>query len=558
MLAVLGAFVLQPAPTIAIIPQPASVVQRTGEFQITSRTHIVADDDARDVAEYLRNKLRPATGFRLLIGNRGGRGDIRLILDSRYNKLGPEGYHMEVKPDGVEIRSARNAGLFYGCQSLRQMLPPDSFRRAFVAGAKWTAPCASIEDRPRFQWRGMHMDVSRHFEPKEFVMKFLDLMALHKFNVFHWHLTDDNGWRIEIKNYPMLTALSSDRDFSSMNPKQATRSATQKTGGYYTQDDIREIVKFAADRFITVVPEIELPGHSAAAINAYPEFGNFREIQDAGRDISNLGLDNVYNVDDRTISFLKDVLAEIMQLFPSIYIHIGGDEVDKAAWKRNPEAEERMKALGLKNEEELQSWFVKQLDQFLSQSGRRLIGWDEILEGGLAPNAAVMSWRGIDGGIAAAKAGHDVVMTPTSSSYFDYYQGPADKEPKAIGGFLPLRTVYSFEPVPPSLSPDEAKHILGAQGNLWSEFIPFPKHMEYMAFPRECAMSEVAWSQKEDRDYANFLSRLAIHLQRLSALDVNYRPLDGTNNDSRNDARAGKGRSSSPNARSERHQARLG
>jgi len=556
MLALIGAIAVQPAALPSIVPQPASVVSRPGSFALTPRTHIVADD--QDVAEYLRARLRASTGYALNITGHAARGDIKLILDRRVARLGPEGYTLNVKPDSVEIRASQPNGLFYGVQSFRQMLPPDVFRRAPIGGIRWTAPCASIEDSPRFAWRGMHMDVSRHFMPKEFVMKFLELMAIHKFNIFHWHLTDDNGWRIEIKRYPLLTSLSSDSDFSAMNPKGATRSINQRAGGYYTQDDIREIVQFARDRFITILPEIEMPGHSLAAITAYPELGNRSQIEAEGGDGSFLkGSDNVYNPSDATISFLKDVLAEVSSLFPSTFIHVGGDEVDKTAWKKNPVAQRRMRELGLKNEDELQSWFIRQFDTFLTQANRRLIGWDEILQGGLAPGAAVMSWRGIDGGIAAAKSGHDVVMAPTSHTYFDYYQAPAAKEPKAIGGYVPLQKVYSFEPIPDALIADQAKHILGAQAQLWAEFIPHPKHMEYMAFPRECALSEVVWSPKAARNYNDFLSRLAVHLQRLNALDVNYRPLD-TPNDSRNSTRTRNERLSAPNARSERRPARVG
>ncbi|HTQ09295.1 MAG TPA: family 20 glycosylhydrolase, partial [Fimbriimonadaceae bacterium] len=354
-----------------------------------------------------------------------------------------------------------------------------------------------------------------------------DLIALHKMNVFHWHLTDDNGWRIEIKRYPKLTEVASKTDFSEMNPGSATRSKSTIPGGFYTQQDIREIVAYAEERHINVVPEIEMPGHSNAAISAYPELGNKQQIAAAAGDTSFMGsYDNVYNVDDSTIQFLKNVLDEVMELFPSKFIHIGGDEVDKRPWHNNPKAQAKMKELGLQNEEELQSWFIKQFDTYLASKGRRLVGWDEILEGGLAPGAAVMSWRGIDGGIAAAKSGHDVVMTPTSNCYLDYYQSKlTSEEPKGIGGYLPLEKVYQFEPIPAALSADEAKHVLGGQGNLWAEFIPNPKHMEYMAFPRLCAMAEVLWSPKTGRTYEDFISRLQTDLHRLDVLDVAYRPL---------------------------------
>ncbi len=523
-----AAFLTMSAQTlpISIVPKPAHLDSREGFFQLNDRTAICADDSLGQLAHFLQTSLSPATGFYFPIDGRSGPNTIELKIDKHAARLGPEGYFLQVDKDRVLIHAANQAGLFYGCESLRQMLPADIFRKSKV-DREWQVPSAYIEDTPRFSWRGSLMDVSRHFEPKEFILKFLDLLALHKMNVFHWHLVDDNGWRIEIKRYPRLTEVSSNIDFSLMNPGSATRSINQRPGGYYTQDDIREIVAFAAQRHITIVPEIEMPGHSNAAIAAYPELGNKVEIAAGGGDTKFMGrYDNVYNVDDSTVQFLKNVLDEIMDLFPSKFIHIGGDEVDKAPWHKNPKAQEHMKALGLKDEFELQSWFVKQFDTYLASKGRRLIGWDEILEGGLAPGAAVMSWRGIDGGIAAAKAGHDVVMSPTSHAYLDHYQSKLQsEEPKAIGGYLPIEKVYEFEPIPAALSAEQAKHVLGGQGNLWSEFIPHPKHMEYMAYPRLCALAETVWSPKASRNWPDFQTRLLEHLERLRALDVNFRPL---------------------------------
>jgi hexosaminidase len=515
----------QPVP-ISVIPQPVTVQVHQGSFTITGSTAIAALGMLSEVAQGLRRCLAPATGYDFPPVNRAGANTIELKLDNKATKLGPEGYVLDIKSDRVTIRAFQPAGIFYGCQTLKQLLPVDIFRTARVPIA-WTLPTVHIEDQPRFGWRGAHIDVSRHFMPKEFILKFLDLMALHKLNVFHWHLTDDCGWRFEIKQYPRLTKAGSVTDYSEMNPTGATRSINQRPGGFYTQEDVREIVRYAADRFITVLPEIELPGHSNSAILAYPEFGNKQQLAAAGVDTKFLGTyDNVFNVDDDTIKFLKNVLDEVMELFPSRFIHIGGDEVWKEPWKKNPKAQERMKALGLKNEEELQSWFIKQFDTYLVSKGRRLIGWDEILEGGLAPGAAVMSWRGIDGGIAAAKAGHDVVMAPNSHTYFDHYQSKMQsQEPKAIGGFLPLQKVYEFEPIPPALTVEEGKHVLGGQAQLWTEFIPHPKHMEYMAFPRLCALSEAVWSSKTSRSWKDFSARLGTHLDRLRVLDVNFRPI---------------------------------
>ena len=549
-------------PDLPVIPLPAHVIRTDGVFQLASDTHIVFEDATMPLARLLGGYLARATGYSLALVRKDEGRVIALRLDPSLAALGDDGYRMVIKPQRIDITGTKPAGVFYGLQTLRQLLPPQIFRRApvrempigggegpriemrsargepaskpikieVVRPFEWTVPCAEIVDQPRFAWRGAHMDVSRHFQPREFIFKFLDLMALHKLNVFHFHLVDETGWRIEIRKYPKLTSVASREDYSSIYPDGATRSINQRPGGWYTQDDIREIVAYAAERFITVMPEIEMPGHSTAVILAYPEYGNVAQIRAAGgseADLDTRWMNGVYNVDDATIAFLKDVLSEVLDLFPSRFIHVGGDEVDKAAWKRNPVAQARMKALGLKNEDELQSWFVRQFDDFLVSRGRRLIGWDEILDGGLAPNAAVMSWRGTAGGVAAAKKGHDVVMAPTSHTYFDYYQSALrTREPRAIGGFLPLEVAYSFEPIPAGLSADEAKHILGAQFQLWSEFIPHPRHMEYMAYPRACALAEVVWSPAESRSYASFVARLRQHVERLRVLDVNFRPFE--------------------------------
>jgi hexosaminidase len=429
----------------------------------------------------------------------------------------------------VAIRAARPAGAFYALQTLRQLLPAAIFRQAKVAAAAWTIPAVSIEDYPRFGWRGMHLDVGRHFMPKEFVKKFIDLLAFHKFNRFQWHLTEDQGWRIEIRQFPRLTLVGASRRQTLVG--RPDRDSTkwrfdgQPHGGFYTQEDVAELVAYAQARFVTIVPEIEMPGHSQAAIAAYPELGNRRDSLPVW---TAWGVDeNIVNPSDETIRFEQRVLTEVLALFPGRWIHIGGDEAPKAQWKASSLAQARIKELGLKDEDELQSYFTRQMDQFLTARGRTLIGWDEILEGGLSPNAVVMSWRGIDGGIAAARAGHDVVMAPGSHTYFDHYQS-ADTaaEPLAIGGFLPLDTVYAYEPVPAALTPEEARHVLGAQGQLWTEYIPDAKRVEYMAFPRACALAEVLWTPREGKDYADFLRRLAPHLERLAVLDVNYHRLN--------------------------------
>jgi len=503
---------------------------KPGRFTLTGATVITTDAASRALGAMLADYLFPATGFRLAVRSTtpAGAPAISIRLDSTLTALGAEGYRLEAGPSGVAIRAARPAGAFYAIQTVRQLLPAAIFRQAQVPAAAWTIPAVSIEDYPRFGWRGMHLDAARHFMPKEFVKKFVDLLALHKFNRFHWHLTEDQGWRIAIRQYPRLTQVGAWRRQTIVG--RPDRDSTkwrfdgQPHGGFYTQDDVAELVAYAHARFVTLVPEIEMPGHSQAAIAAYPELGNTRDTVPVW---TAWGVDeNIVNPSDATIRFEQNVLTEVMALFPGRWIHIGGDEAPKAQWKVSPLAQARIKELGLKDEDELQSYFTRQMDAFLTAHGRTLVGWDEILEGGLAPNAVVMSWRGIEGGIVAARAGHDVVMAPGSHTYFDHYQS-ADTaaEPLAIGGFLPLDTVYAYEPIPAALTPEEARHVLGAQGQLWSEYIPDAKRAEYMAFPRACALAEVLWTPREQKDYADFLRRLAPHLERLAVLDVNYHPL---------------------------------
>jgi hexosaminidase len=361
--------------------------------------------------------------------------------------------------------------------------------------------------------------------PKEFVLKHIDLLALHKFNVFHWHLTEDQGWRIEIKKYPKLTAVGAFRKDSMTAPRTkdpALRKFSGRPhGGFYTQDDVREVVRYAADRGVTVIPEIEMPGHAMAAIAAYPELGNTGEPIEV---LTYWGItDHVLGVTDNVLRFFEDVFDEVLELFPSKFIHVGGDECPKTEWRNTPSAQERMRKEGLKNEDELQSWFIRHFDSWLAKRGRRLVGWDEILEGGLAPGATVMSWRGEEGGIAAAKSGHDVVMAPNKPTYMDYSQTELPTEPPGIGGYNSLEAVYAYRPVPTELSAEQAKHVLGTQGQIWTEYMPDPKRVEYMAWPRLIALAEVAWSPQETRNWADFQKRLATHLERLAILDVNYR-----------------------------------
>ena len=517
--------------SIAIVPRPESLAVGRGRFVINANTVIYTDAASADVARRFAASLLPATG--LAIPVRVGAAPATGIVverNQRLTRLGDEGYELSVTARRVSVRAKERAGVFYGFQTIRQLLPPQVFRGAKVDSVAWAIPAVRIVDRPRFAWRGAHLDVGRHFMPKEFVKKYIDLIALQKMNTFHWHLTEDQGWRLEIRKYPRLTQIGAWRTQTVVGRQNSRTDSTTwqfdglRHGGFYTQDDAREIVAYARDRFVNVVPEIEMPGHALAAIASYPELGVTGQPADVG---TRWGIyANILNADSSTVRFMQDVLTEVMELFPSRFIHVGGDEADKALWKTSPRIQERIKELGVKDEHELQSWFIQQMDAFLTAHNRRLIGWDEILEGGLAPGATVMSWRGTQGGIDAARAGHDVIMAPTSHTYFDYYQSQnTDGEPLAIGGFVPLQMVYSFEPVPAELEPQYRAHILGGQGQVWTEYLPGPKQVEYMAFPRLTALAEVLWTKPERKDYRDFLDRLAVHLERLAALDVAYRPL---------------------------------
>lgn len=502
--------------TPSIVPKPVEMKAEGPGFTINKETAIyVSGDSVVPAAEQLRDLLSPATGYPFPIIREKRPNTISL-----YNTKVPHGgYWLSVTPDVVSISSNGNRGLFYGFQTLRQLLPPDIYRQAKVEGVDWTVQGVYIDDYPRFEWRGLMMDVARHYMPKREVLRMIDLMAVHKMSVLHLHLTDDQGWRVEIKKYPKLTEVGSFRPQTVIG-KNTGQFDGKPVSGFYTQDDLREIVAYAEDRYITVVPEIDMPGHMVAAITAYPELGDGRPAEV----MQTWGVSNqVLNTKDSTVQFCKDVLDEIMAIFPSQFIHVGGDECPKTQWENDPAEQQRMKERGLKDEHELQSWFIRQMDAHLTSKGRRLIGWDEILEGGLAENATVMSWRGTEGGIAAANQGNDVVMSPTSHLYLDYYQGEPENEPFAIGGFVPLEKVYAFDPVPAELATDNHTHILGVQGNLWSEYIKDFRHMEYMAFPRGCAVAEIGWSPQSEREFGDFQQRMQLHYQRLERLDVNYR-----------------------------------
>lgn len=515
---------------INVIPKPISVEQGDGFFVITSSTQVVAESNAATEAAKLIEALAPAMNFKLQIArsSQESKETIRLTLDERLSKLGDEGYTLQVTSSGISIVAKKPAGLFYGIQTLLQLLPAQIFSKTKTENVEWKVPCVSITDYPRFRWRGLLVDPARHFIPLTDLMRFIDVMALHKFNSLQIHLTDDQGWRVEIKKYPKLTEVGAWMDFSTLRGiAVGDRAAGQRPGGFYSQEDIHRLVAYAAERYINIVPEIEMPAHTGAAIVSYPEIGLYPvKLNNVSIDKRWTAHEGVLAPRPETVAFMQDVLAEVMELFPSRFIHIGGDEANMDHWKKSEEMQALEKKLGLKDEAELHSWFIKQMDAFLTSHNRRLVGWDEILQGGLAPGATVMSWRGEQGGITAANAGHDIVMAPTSHTYFDYYQGPAEKEPRAIGGNLPLEKVYSFEPIPQAVSPDKTDHILGVQGQLWGEYISTIRHLEYMAYPRAAALAEVAWTPKALKNYNDFLARLHQHTSRLEAMGVNHRKLE--------------------------------
>jgi hexosaminidase len=509
-----------------IIPVPEKIDVRGPGFELRRSTRIYADAPAWEVAEYLAANLRPATAFPLPVESTTAAppsDGIWLTTAGADTNFGPEGYTLVVSPKSIILRAQTPAGLFYGVQTLRQLLPAEILSTNGVPNFAWNLPGVQIEDRPRFVWRGFMLDVSRHFFTKAEVEQLLDAMALLKLNTFHWHLTDDQGWRVEIKKYPQLTGTAAWRSgigFGLDSKASTTYGPGGRHGGFYTQADIREVVAYAQKRFITIVPEIEMPGHSRAALAVFPDLSCPSEKSGANTSTPASG---VYCPGrEETFAFLQDVLGEIMDLFPGKYIHIGGDEVSTDNWRTCPLCQARMRAEGLPNVHALQSYFIRRIEKFISRRGRVLIGWSEIRADGLPPNAALMDWIG--GATEAARAGHDVVMSPTANCYFDYYQSQdRSTEPRAMGGFLPLAKVYAFEPIPTDLAPQFQGHILGPEGVVWTEYIPSLTHAEYMAFPRLIALAEVAWSPKTTRDFDDFNRRLIGFNQRLAMAGVNYR-----------------------------------
>ena len=513
---------------INIIPKPTSIKAKDDYIDINRIEIIIVENNLvgeRNVAELFQSFLSPIKGLGISSINKNKKR-ILVSLNTSYD-IPEEGYKLSINGDQkVDLKASSVSGLFYGFQSFRQLCDPELETGSRPTSTK--VPMCIIEDSPKFGYRGMHLDVSRHFFDVEFVKTYIDMIALHKMNVFHWHLTDDNGWRIEIDKYPLLTEKSAWRvdrrhePWKKQSPPLENEIATY--GGYYTKDQIREVIEYASKRNIAVIPEIEMPGHTSEVFSAYPELsckGDYIPVNPGSywpnTDIFCAGNDKVF-------TFLENVLEEVIDLFPGRYIHIGGDEADKMNWEKCPKCQDRIASESLKNEHELQSWFIKRIEKFILSKDRKLVGWDEILEGGLAKTATVMSWRGMDGGIESAKAGHDVIMCPTSHCYFDYYQANPETSPEAFGGYTTLKKVYSFDPVPPELSNEEAKFILGGQGNLWTEYVQTPERAQYRVLPRMSALSEVLWSGPGSNSYEDFYSRLKRLLLRFDIMGWVYAP----------------------------------
>lgn len=515
-----------PQTQLPIIPQPKSIEIKSGHFVLNGETVIQANGNNFE-AQYLQKAIKQQTGLELKITlnpktvNKISFLDMLLpgvavktdSMGNRSINRNQGQYSLIINKNEISIAQADPVGNFYGIQTLLQLI-------SSTEKSEIKLPCLQIDDQPQYAWRGMHLDCVRHFFPKEFVKKYIDYLAMYKMNTFHWHLTDDQGWRIEIKKYPKLTKIGAWRNGSMVGHYNDQKFDTIKHGGYYTQEDIKEIVAYANERHITVVPEIEMPGHAVAALAAYPQYS----CTGKSMEVSKLWgvLDDVFCPKEETFAFLEDVLTEVIALFPSQYIHIGGDECPKTRWKNCAHCQNLMKEKGLKDEHELQSYFIQRIEKFVNSKGRKIIGWDEILEGGLAPNAAVMSWRGTEGGIAAAKQRHNVVMSPGSHCYFDHYQGEPKNEPIAFGGFTPVEKVYSFNPTPKELSKEESTYILGVQANLWTEYIETPQHVEYMIFPRIMALSEVAWGTADPDKYKEFQTRMIQQFPLLEKKNINY------------------------------------
>ena len=509
---------------INIVPKPLEMKLNQGAFRFTKDTKLVAANDQTQVFEVLQNKFVSAAGWNLGVVNTAPSSNfVQLSTDV---SLPEEAYNLKVTENQVIIYASGHNGFLYGLETIRQLLPVAMESKNVVSNMNWDIPNVEIKDSPRFKWRGFMLDVSRHFFDKDYVMETIDQLALLKMNTLHLHLVDDQGWRIEIKKYPKLTEVGGfrvDQEDKPWNARPTPELGKETTyGGFYTQEDIKEIVAYAESRGITVVPEIEMPAHVMSAIAAYPELSCFQKpimVPSGGV----WPITEIYCPGkETTFEFLENVLLEVMELFPSRYIHVGGDEATKTNWEKCPDCKKRIQEEGLETVEELQSYFIRRMERFLSSKGRTLLGWDEILEGGLAPGATVMSWRGVKGGLEASEAGHDVVMTPNSHCYFDYYQGDQDAEPLAWGGNLPLGKVYQFDPVVDGMSEEQAKHVLGGQANLWTEYVPTKAQAEYMTYPRLAALAEAVWSSKDNRNWDDFSNRVSSLFQRYGIMGVNY------------------------------------
>lgn len=508
-------------PNLGIIPAPKSINKLSGEFVFNQKSLIQYENsEDRKTAELFHDFLKEKYLLDIPVSKLSTKKGQGVVLFSSKGSVSTpeEGYNLTISPNLVNV-SGKDVGLFYGLQTLLQLFPVEK-------DAKLHIPCAEIKDEPRFKYRGMHLDVALHFFPVTFIKKFINMMAQYKLNTFHWHLTEDQGWRIEIKKYPELTRVGAYRAQTLIGTHHRDPMGYDNTphGGFYTQDEVRDIISYAAARYVTIIPEIEMPGHCISALASYPDLacgdnpGPFKTIESWGiyEDVFCAGKES-------TFQFLEGVLTEVMALFPGKYIHIGGDEVPKTRWRTCKYCQKRIKDNNLKDENELQSYFIQRIEKFLNSKGRAIIGWDEILEGGLAPNATVMSWRGEQGGIAAAKQKHDVIMAPNNYIYFDHYQAKPEQEPQAFGGHNPLEKVYSYNPMPVSLDPEQQKHILGAEACVWTEYMATPAKVEYMILPRMFAFSEITWTPVERKDYTNFLEeRIPLHLGKLDKTDVVY------------------------------------
>jgi hexosaminidase len=510
---------------IQIIPKPVQLIIKKGIFEFSKNTKfVVTTDFQKEISNVLINKFEKAAGFRPQFSTAIPQNNyIQFKVDETLEK---EGYTVDVNSKNITITAKGKAGFIYGLESIRQLLPVVIESKNVLPNQKWQIPNVVINDKPRFQWRGLMLDLSRHFFDKNYVIETIDRLAMHKMNVLQLHLVDDQGWRIEIKKYPKLTEVGAwrvDQENLDWNARRTVNPDEKGTyGGFLTQEELKEIVKYAAAKNIEIIPEIEMPAHISSAIASYPELACFNQhigVPSGGvwpiTDIYCAGKET-------TFEFLQNVLDEVITIFPSKYIHIGGDEATKTNWEKCPDCQKRMKDNGLKDTHELQSYFIKRMEKYINSKGKKMIGWDEILEGGLAPEATVMSWRGTQGGFDAAKQGHDVIMTPESHCYFNFYQGPQNEEPLAFDGYTPISKVYEFDPVVPTMTPVEAKYVLGGQANLWAEYLSGPKDSEYMIFPRLAALSEALWSTKESRNWNDFTRRLPFLLQRYNYLGINY------------------------------------